>query len=165
MVGCISTGQVFLSTVDGADLAVFVFFGFFLRLIYYLFIFKFYLFLTASGRSCGTWALRCGTRASLQLWRADFLFSSCGAQVPEHVGSIVCGMRPLVEAHELSSCGAQAQLLRGMWDLSSLTRDRTRVPCIVRWILYHWITREVPERNFLIFKNTAEFQCPFSRVG
>ena len=27
---------------------------------------------------------------------------------------------------------------------SSRTRDRTCVPCIGRWILYHWTTREVP---------------------
>ena len=34
---------------------------------------------------------------------------------------------------------------RGMWDLSSLTRDQTRVPpCIGRQILNHWTTREVP---------------------
>ena len=34
----------------------------------------------------------------------------------------------------------------GMWDLSSLTRDQTHIPpsCIVRWILHHWATREVP---------------------
>ena len=31
-----------------------------------------------------------------------------------------------------------------MWDLSFLTRDRTCIPCIGRWILYHWTTREVP---------------------
>ena len=30
-----------------------------------------------------------------------------------------------------------------MWDLSSPTRDRTHVPCIDRWILNHWTTREV----------------------
>ena len=30
-----------------------------------------------------------------------------------------------------------------MWDLSSLTRDQTRSPCIARWILNHWNTREV----------------------
>ena len=41
------------------------------------------------------------------------------------------------------SCGLQAQLLQGMWNLSSLTRDRTRVLCISRWILNHWTTREV----------------------
>ena len=31
-----------------------------------------------------------------------------------------------------------------MWDLNSLPRDRTPVPCIGRWILHHWTTREVP---------------------
>ena len=31
-----------------------------------------------------------------------------------------------------------------MWDLSSPTRDRTRTPCIGRWSLNHWTTREVP---------------------
>ena len=30
-----------------------------------------------------------------------------------------------------------AQLPHGIWDLSSLTRDRTPVPCIVSKILYH----------------------------
>ena len=34
-----------------------------------------------------------------------------------------------------------------MWDLSSLTRDQTSVPCIVRWILYYWTTRKVPNFN------------------
>ena len=31
-----------------------------------------------------------------------------------------------------------------MWDLSSPTRDQTHIPCIVRWILNHCTTREVP---------------------
>ena len=44
----------------------------------------------------------------------------------------------------LSTCGTQAQLPCSMWDLSSLTRDWTRVPCIGRWIFSHWTTREVP---------------------
>ena len=33
---------------------------------------------------------------------------------------------------------------RGMWDLSSLTRDWTFTFCIGRWSLKHWIAREVP---------------------
>ena len=33
-------------------------------------------------------------------------------------------------------------------DLSSLTRDWTCVPCIARWILNHWTTREVPGLKF-----------------
>ena len=42
----------------------------------------------------------------------------------------------------------------GLWDLSSLTRDRTRVPCIVRRILYHWNTREVSVFLLLSFKSS-----------
>ena len=47
-----------------------------------------------------------------------------------------------------SSCGMRALepmglVTPGMWDLSSPTRDRTRVPCIGRWILNHCTTREV----------------------
>ena len=33
---------------------------------------------------------------------------------------------------------------RGMWDLSSLTRDQTCTPCIGRRSLNHWTAREVP---------------------
>ena len=35
-----------------------------------------------------------------------------------------------------------------MWDLSSLTRDQTHVPCISRLILNHWTTREVTREIF-----------------
>ena len=30
-----------------------------------------------------------------------------------------------------------------MWDLSFLTRDRTLILCIAKWVLNHWTTREV----------------------
>ena len=40
--------------------------------------------------------------------------------------------------------GTRAYLPRDMWDLSSSTRDRTWVPCLGKWILNHWTTREVP---------------------
>ena len=77
------------------------------------------------------------------------LLSSCGAQAPEHSG--LCSLwhvGSLVEARKLSSCGARASLPRGLWDLSSPTRDRTRVPCIGRRILYHCTAREVPVEIF-----------------
>ena len=45
-----------------------------------------------------------------------YLLSGCTGSQLWHVGSFVV-------ARELSGCGVQAQLLRGMWDLSSLTRD------------------------------------------
>ena len=34
---------------------------------------------------------------------------------------------------------------RGTWDLSSLTGDGTRIPCIGRQSLNHWTASEVPE--------------------
>ena len=63
-------------------------------------------------------------------------FSSCGKWEPLFiavrgpltiVASLVAEHR--LQMRRLSSCGSRAQLLRGMWDLSSLTRDRTRAPC------------------------------------
>ena len=51
-------------------------------------------------------------------------------------------------AHGLSSCGTQA--LRGMWDLSSPTRDQTGISCIRRQILNHWTTRESPPSHLLL---------------
>ena len=42
--------------------------------------------------------------------------------------------------------------LRGVWDLSSLTRDRTHTPCIGRQSLSHWTSREVPWYSILKFK-------------
>ena len=38
----------------------------------------------------------------------------------------------------------RAYLPHGMWDLSSSTRDRTCGPCLGKWILNHWTTREDP---------------------
>ena len=35
-------------------------------------------------------------------------------------------------------------LWHGMWDLSSLTRERTLNPCMEEWCLNHWTAREVP---------------------
>ena len=63
------------------------------------------------------------------------LLSSCGAQALWlwHAGSRVC---------RHSSCGVLVALRHV--DLSSLTRDQTRVPCIGRRILNPWTTREVP---------------------
>ena len=60
--------------------------------------------------------------------------SGCGSQAPEH---------------RLSSCGIWTDLPQSIWDLSSLTRDRTCIPCIMRQILNHWMAREVPHICFL----------------
>ena len=52
----------------------------------------------------------------------------------------VSGLSRCLQApgHEGCIAALQAWLLQGMWDLSSLTRDRTCIPCIARWILNHW---------------------------
>ena len=125
------------------------------------FFFSFFFFLAALGLICGTQdlSLQCvgfslvvAVVFPLQLWctgsRAPGL-CSCGAWAPECVGSVILQHAgSLVKACELNSCGARVQLPHGMWDLSSSTRDRTHIPCIGRWILYHWITREVPPSVF-----------------
>ena len=51
---------------------------------------------------------------------------------------------------------------RGLWHLSSLTRDWTHTPCIWRWSLNHWTTREVPSSvllNFLVLLSRAEHRA------
>ena len=83
--------------------------------------------------SCGTWAL--------QLWHVGSRacgLCSCGTQALQLwcAGSVVVARR--------LSCHVQVQFPHGMWNLSSLTRDRTCVLCIGRQILNHWTTREVP---------------------
>ena len=55
-----------------------------------------------------------------------------------------CSMQAsVVRALRFSSCGTWSWLPCSMWGLSSLTRDQTCIPCIARWILNHWTSREV----------------------
>ena len=49
-----------------------------------------------------------------------------------------------------------------MWDLTSLTRDQTCVPCIARWILNHWTTRKVPSLG--AFNGYLVTVHPLSRI-
>ena len=46
-----------------------------------------------------------------------------------------------------------------MWNLVSLIRNRTQVPCIERWSLNHWTTREVPTHGHF---NMKCIQTPFT---
>ena len=50
-------------------------------------------------------------------------------------------------------CSGSSLWCWGMWDLSSLARDRTCVPGIRRWILNHWNTREILRRGYLARKD------------
>ena len=68
-------------------------------------------------------------------------YLSCSTGALQDLGSGVAVLR-------LSIWGIQVQLPRGMWDLSSLTNDRTHVPYTGRQILYHWTNKEVPSPEF-----------------
>ena len=70
----------------------------------------------------------------------------CGTQPPEHTGS-------------------QAQLLCSMLDLSSLARDWICTPCIARWILNHWTTREVPNPPFVFKRQMQSWHSVSHRTG
>ena len=76
--------------------------------------------LAGSGPSCSLWDFCCACKP----------LSGCSIQAPE------C---------RLSSCIMWAELLHGMWDISSPTRDQIHVPCIGQWMFNYWTTREVPE--------------------
>ena len=49
-----------------------------------------------------------------------------------------------------------------MWDLSSLTRDWTHVPCIARWILHHWTTEPGKSQPWVL--NVDDCICLFTCV-
>ena len=96
--------------------------------------------------------LRCGARASQCSG-----FSCCGARAlgarglqQLHQASSVAVARGLSShgtralEHRLSSCGARAWLLCGIFPDQGLNC----VPCIDRWILNHCATREVPSPHF-----------------
>ena len=45
----------------------------------------------------------------------------------------------------------------GMWVFSSLTRDWTHTPCVGRWSLNHWTTRDVPQNSLFFLCLTLSF--------
>ena len=52
----------------------------------------------------------------------------------------------------------------GTWDLNSLTRDQTCTPCIGRWCLNNWTTREVPILLIFALPDVGRFSfVPFSQ--
>ena len=100
--------------------------------------------------------LRCCTRAFSSCGKRGLLFVAVRgfslqwllllrSRGSRRAGFSTCGSRAL--QCRLSSCGARA-LVAPRHVGSSRTRDRTRVPCIGRWILNHCTTREVRHSNF-----------------
>ena len=79
-----------------------------------------------------------------QRWRAGATLP-CGAQ-PSSCGGCSC-------CRDSRACGLQWLQCMGLVTPqhvgSSRTRDRTCVPCVDRWILNHWTTREAPGLDLL----------------
>ena len=67
--------------------------------------------------------------------------SPCAVQA-SHRGGFSCCKAWALE-REVSSCGARAYLLHGMWDLRSQISDQGSNPGIDRWTLKHWTIRDV----------------------
>ena len=84
--------------------------------IFLIFIYLFFGCVGSQLRHMGSLLRRVGSFCYAQ--SAPSVRGLCSLQ---HVGS-------LVEAGELKSCGARAQLPRGMWDLSSPARDLVHIP-------------------------------------
>ena len=85
--------------------------------------------------SCGKWVSPCGSR------------SCCGTQALGRSGFSSCSPQNLEP--RLNSCGAQAKLCHGMWDLPR-PRTEPMTPALAGWILYHWATREAPKLCFAL---------------
>ena len=96
--------------------------------------------------SCGAQASHCST------------FSCCRALADSgHTGFISWGSRALERG--FSSCGVWAYLLRGRWDLPRSGIEPVS-PALCRWILYHWATREIHNRENLKKKKLDHSQRP-----
>ena len=106
-----------------------------------LLVLKYYLFL----HGCAGSALCAGF---LQLPWAGLL-STCGARASPHGGSSCCG------AGVPGYTGSVALRPVG----SSWTRDGTCVPCISRWVLNHWTTRESFIIYYAYFEASLLFFC------
>ena len=82
---------------------------------------------------CITWDLCCGAQP-LWLRCMQSLFVACS--LPSCGAGLQSTWASVVAVYRLRCFMA--------WDLSSPTRDLTCIPCIARWILNYWTTREIP---------------------
>ena len=85
----------------------------------------------------------------------NVLFQLCWVFVA--VLRLLIAVASLVVEGVRASGVAWAQLPHGTWDLNSLTRDQSHVPCIARRILSHWTTREILNKSFLKSQNLFLF--------
>ena len=128
--------------------------------IYFLFFFWLHrVFVAAHGIfHCRVRAFRCGMGFSLVV-ECGFSLSSCGLQAQEHLGSVVCGMWALslrCASSVVVACTLSCPVACGILVLPPGIEPC--VPCIVRWILYHWTTREVPQITLILITETIYVQ-------
>ena len=79
-----------------------------------------------------------------------------------------CTQRLFIASGRAFRCGVQASLFCNVWDLCSLTRDQTHVPCAAGQILNPWVTREAPvsqllQASLILCKRTQEQCSPHGR--
>ena len=118
-----------------------------------------HVFLAALGLRCCAWAfLSCCEQA---------LLSSCGVQASHCSSFSFCRARTL-GYERFGHCSTQAKesCCTGLSALrhvgSSQTRDRTYVPCIGRWILNQWTTREAPPAFLWLLSASFFFSHSFT---
>ena len=80
-----------------------------------------------------------------------------------HAGSfvVVCKLSVCIKWALECSVAAACVSLTTLFhlDLSSLIRDQTHVPCIERWIINYWTTKEVPLHEHCCYFSVAQ-SCP-----
>ena len=136
--------------------------GHFKKITYLIYFLNFYLFIyfwlrwvfvavcglslvAVSGGYSSLWCAGFSLRWLLLLWSAGSRregFSSCGSWALEH---------------RLSSCGTQAQVLHGMWDLPGPGLKPVS-PALAGGFLTHCATREVPKFYLFIFCTSGSYQ-------
>ena len=85
-----------------------------------------------------------------QLWHTGSSLQSVGLSQLSH---------EISRAHGLSSCSMQTWLSRGMWNISSLTRDPTSVLCVGRQICNHHQPSNRGTLNSDAFFTLSVFPC------
>ena len=103
---------------------------------------------TLAFSSCGEQGLLSSSGTRAFHWSG---FSCCRAWAREHKGFF--------------SCGAQTWFPCSMQNLSFLTRGWICIPCLGRWNLNHWMTREVPAYACLycVWDRYLEMRCVCQR--
>ena len=127
-------GQLLPEHMKGFFRLFFVVVLFFNKFIYFI-----YLFLAALGLRCCARASHCGG------------FCCCGAQAlgARASGVVACGLRSCGSRaleHRLSSCGARASLLHGMWHL-----PRPGLEPMSPALVGGFLTTELPGKPLVVF--------------